>query len=157
MKNIDIIALANCGVLSITAHDIPAAHAYKVLKFKRAVKASMAAFQDAERAIFHDCGVSDVAGFNARLNELREKQRSEDENAELHSMEKKIQEIQGLQNELREEDITLAGVKTMPYDVWHDLQNENKSVEISGKTIDVLSGDVEEVLEGVLWDSPEEE
>ena len=156
MKNKDIITLANCGVLSITAHDIPAAHAYKVLKFKKAVKAAMQAFQDSERAIFSDCGVTDTDGFNRRLNELRNKELTKEEKAELSGMEKTISEIHGLQGELKNEDVAID-VKAMPYDVWHDLQNENKAVNIFGKTVDVLSGDVEEILEGILWVDPEEE
>ena len=71
-------------------------------------------------------------------------------------MEKTISEIHGLQGELKNEDVAID-VKAMPYDVWHDLQNENKAVNIFGKTVDVLSGDVEEILEGILWVDPEEE
>ena len=155
MKNKDIITLVNRGVLSITAHDIPAAHAYKVLKFKKAVKAAMLSFQDAERAIFSDCGVADTEGFNKRLNELRGRLQNEEEKTELAEMEKAIAEIQGLQKELKNEDVVLD-VKTMPYDVWHELQNENKAVPFGELTRDVLSGEVEELLEGVLWEAPNE-
>lgn len=155
MKNKDIITLANCGALSITAHNIPAAHAYKVLKFKKSVRAAMLSFQDAERAIFSDCGVTDTANFNKRLNDLRGKLREEAEDTELAGMEKTIAEIQGLQKELKNEDVVLD-VKTMPYDVWHELQNENKAVPFDELTRDVLSGEVEELLEGVLWEAPNE-
>lgn len=155
MKNKDIITLANCGVLSITAHNIPAAHAYKVLKFKKAVRAAMLSFQDAERAIFSDCGVTDTADFNKRLNDLRGKLREEAEDTELAAMEETIAEIRGLQEELKNEEV-LLDVKTMPYDVWHELQNENKAVPFGESTRDVLTGEVEELLEGILWETPNE-
>lgn len=37
MKNIDILNLANTGVLAITANDLDAAQSYKVLNFKNSV------------------------------------------------------------------------------------------------------------------------
>lgn len=155
MKNKDIITLVNRGVLSVTAHDIPAAHAYKVLKFKKAVRAAMLSFQDAERAIFSDCGVTDTADFNKRLNDLRGKLRDDAEEKELAVMEETIAEIRGLQEELKNEEVSLD-VKTMPYDVWHELQNENKAVQFGESTRDVLTGEVEELLEGILWETPNE-
>ena len=54
------------------------------------------------------------------------------------------------------EEVTLTA-KTMPYEVWHQLQVENSKKVIDGKEVDILSGYVEDLLEGVLWEAPKED
>ena len=154
MKNQDIITLVNGGILAITAHDIPAAHAYKVVKFKQAVRSAFGAIQEAEREMFKEAGISDIAAFNERLKTLRET--LSDGGDELKDMESQLERLNALQNELRGEEAKLDGVKGMPYDVWHLLQNENKAVRFGDDTRDVLSGWTEDVLENILWFAPED-
>ena len=50
MKNIDIFNLANAGILAISANDLDAAHAYKVMKFKMAVRKAFESIVSSENA-----------------------------------------------------------------------------------------------------------
>ena len=124
MKNIDIITLANTGALAATAHDLPVAHAYKLIAFKRAVRKQLEEIVEREKAIKDD----------PREEELRK--------------------------ELYNEEITLEGVKTMPFEVYHALARENRAVPMHTGKDQVVQFDPftisEDVLEGVLWVAPEE-
>jgi len=154
MKNQDIITLVGNGILAVTAHDIPAAHAYKVLRFKKAVREAFANIQAAEKEMFSEMGIDNTSAFNARLKELRET--LGDDTDELDEMENQVARVSELQAELRNEDVALDGVKPMPYDIWHDLQNENKAVSFADGKKDLLTGWTEDVLENILWVAPED-
>lgn len=62
MKNRDIILLANIGVLNATALDLPAADAYKLLGFKRAIRKQLDEIVARER---------EIDGNEALLEEMR--------------------------------------------------------------------------------------
>ena len=53
------------------------------------------------------------------------------------------------------EEVTLDGVKTMPYEQWHLLRKENMPKE-EGKQ-NPINNFVEDLLMNVLWKAPEEE
>ena len=61
MKKGDIFNLANNGVLNITANELDAAHAYKVVKFKRDVKNAFDAIIDTEKDFLKEVGLYVVA------------------------------------------------------------------------------------------------
>lgn len=147
MKNIDILNLANTGVLAITANDLDAAQAYKVLKFKKAVRKAFEAIIESERDILKEAGIEDGQAFDKERNELRENGSNPERLAEL---DKQFSRFMELRNNLYKEDVELD-CKAMPYEQFHILQKENK--EVQGKPLNVF----EDVLEGVLWEAPNEE
>lgn len=147
MKNIDILNLANTGILSITANDLDSAQAYKVLKFKKAVRKAFEAIIESERDILKEAGIEDGQAFDKERNELRENGSNPERLAEL---DKQFSRFMELRNNLYKEDVELD-CKVMPYEQFHILQKENK--EVQGKPLNVF----EDVLEGVLWETPNEE
>lgn len=156
MKNSEIVFLANNGALVITNHTLSPAHAYKVFKFRKALAKAFEAIQESEKSLLSDCGVEDARAFDARLEELRAVENPTDEQkAELNEKTEIVNRYVALRNQMYGEDVTLDCHK-IPYEEWFKLQNENKEVEVFGRKVDVLSGLAEDVLEGVLWEAPEE-
>lgn len=154
MKKRDIILLANLGVTNITNHDLEPANAYKVVKFRKAINSNFESISKEVEAIRKDVGIEDGKAFDDELLELRAvRNRSEEQAKRLDEMEATLKRFSDLLEELNNEDVDL-GIKAMPYDVWHKLQDENKDKELGGTKRDLLSGYVEDILEGVLWAAP---
>lgn len=150
MKKIEIVSLANAGVQVITNHDLSPEHAYKVVKFRKALASAYEAIGKDEEAIRKDAGIDDPKAFDDELTALRE---SKSDPKRLAEMEARLKRFLELRGEMLKEEVTLD-CKTLPYAEWHKLQCENKAV--GEKKVDLLSGWVEDVLEGVLWKAPEE-
>jgi len=146
MKHIDILNLANAGVLAITANNLDAAHAYKVLKFKKAVKKAFESIMESEREILKEAGIEDAAAFDKERKELIE---SGSNKERLDELDKQLSRVIELRGNLYKEEVELD-CKTIPFEQFHLLQRENR--EIPGKPLNTF----EEVLEGVLWSAPEE-
>lgn len=166
MKKVDILNLLNLGFGQVTNHSLPVEHAYKVVKMRKALSNAFEAIQKDEEAIRKDAGIENPEEFDKELKTLREKAKPYiDKGAEIPSeiggplMEKEatLSRFLALRSEMLNEDIILEGVKAMPYEAWHELQKENAEKEFNGKKLDLLSGYVEDTLEGVLWEAPEEE
>ena len=156
MKKGELIFLVNSGVQTITNHELEPAHAYKVVKFRKAVAKALDALAKDEDAIRSDAGIPDAAVFDKELKELREAEhRTEVQQVRLDEMETMLKRFLDLRSELMGEELTLD-CKTLPYEEWHKLQNENKARDIGGRKVDVLSGHVEDLLEGILWAAPED-
>lgn len=156
MKKAILPVLANAGVLSITNHDLDPAHAYKVVKFRKALSNALDALAKDEGSLRRDAGIEDANAFDKELRELRNaKDRTETQVTRLNEMEAMLKRFIDLRAQMMDEDMTLD-CKTLPYAEWHKLQCENKEKNINGKKTDVLSGYVEDILEGVLWVAPEE-
>lgn len=156
MKKSIAVFLANSGVLAITNHNLDPAHAYKVVKFRKALSAVLDAITKDEDEIRKDSGVGEAAVFNKELRELRETdRRSEEQDARLRELEATLKRFNDLRDEMMKEEVTLD-CKALPYEQWHKLQCENKARDIGGRIVDVLSGVVEDELEGILWIAPEE-
>lgn len=148
MKNADIVALVNGGIQNITSVTLPAAQAYKVYKFKRAVEKASNAIIEAHKDILKQAGIDDLKEFQKRYKELSDiKERKAEEQAELDSLTKKDVDAGKLIAELYE-DTTELDVKAISYDDWHNLQAENKDIKVLIY--------LEPQLEGVLWITPEE-
>ena len=147
MKNYDILNLVNGGILAITANDLDAAHAYKVLKFKKAVRKAFDAIAEAEKDVLKEAGIEDGAAFDKERMELTKSGENAERLEELNNTFKRFAE---LRSNLYNEDATLENVKTVPFDAFHQLQKENKDIE--HKPLNFF----EDLLEGVLWDAPEE-
>lgn len=148
MKKIEIISLAHAGVLAITNHDLSPEHAYKVVKFRKALNAAYEAIGKDEEAIRKDAGIEDPQTFDKELKELRESKSNPERLEELEGQLKRFFELRA---QMLNEDITLD-CKALPYAEWHKLQNENKAAGADKR--DLLSGWVEDVLEGCLWMAP---
>lgn len=144
MKTIDILNLANAGILSITANDLDAAHAYKVLKFKKAVKKAFESIMESEREILKEAGIEDAAAFDKERKELME---SGSNPKQLEEMNKQLSRVLELRSNLYKEDVELD-CKTIPFEQFHALQCENK--DLDHKPLNTF----EDLLEGVLWEAP---
>lgn len=131
----DIVTLQNQGLQLATAHDADPAHAYKLFKLRKAVDKAFAALAEQEKALSEECGIE------------RGKKPSEEASKKFYE----------LQKALMKDDTPLEGIKTVPYDVWIELQKENRAKEFNGKKLDVLSGAVELILEDVFWTAPTED
>lgn len=59
LKNNEIIALVNAGLLNTTEHDVPAADAYKSYKFRKAVEKAFNAIAEKDRELPKTAGVED--------------------------------------------------------------------------------------------------
>ena len=111
MKTIDILNLANAGILSITANDLDAAHAYKVLKFKKVVKKAFESIMESEREILKEAGIEDAAAFDKERKELME---SGSNPKQLEEMNKQLSRVLELRSNLYKEDVELD-CKTIPF------------------------------------------
>lgn len=129
IKNNLLVILAQVGGLNITANNISAADAYKVIKFRRAVAKAFEALGEAEKAIIKDCGL-----------EIAEK-------GELSGTDEAKAKFCKLQAELYNDEADLGDIKTITFESWHELKKENKAL---------ANAYVEDNLEGVLWNAPEE-
>ena len=147
MKNIDILNLANAGVLAITANNLDAAHAYKVLKFKKAVKKAFESIMESEREILKEAGIEDAAAFDKERKELIE---SGSNKERLEELDKQLSRVIELRGNLYKEEVELD-CKTIPFEQFHLLQRENK--DLANKPLNAF----EDLLEGVLWEAPNEE
>lgn len=147
MKNIDILKLANTGVFLISANTLDAAHAYKVIKFKGAVRKIVEAIDEEQKAIAKEAGIEDTAAFDRERAELRKTNSNPERLAEL---DKQLGRFIELRENFYKEPVELEGVKTIPYEQFFALQKENKDLE--GKPLEAYA----DLLEGVLWAAPEE-
>lgn len=158
MKNIEIVTLANLGVLEISNHALETAHAYKVFKFKKALRDAAQRIAEADKELVKECGVDDPQAFDAELVRLRKIEKpSDSDRAALAAKEKTLQTLAKMRDELNGDECTLDGVKALPYGEWKKLQDENKEHEVNGRKVDLLTGYVEMALEGVLWTAPNDE
>lgn len=153
MKKQTIIVLANAGIAAMTNHSLDTAQAYKVVKFRKAFNAALDAIAEDQKALLKEAGIEDSVAFNQEIDELRKANRTQEQEEKLKEMEAKVKRYNEMNGELLKEEVTLD-CKAMPYEDWRKLQNENK--EVGDKKVDLLSGWVEDVLEGVLWVAPED-
>lgn len=148
LKNYQVLTLVNAGVLQSTNHDVDVKDAYKVFKFRKALGKALSAIQDAEKALLEECGIGDPNAFNETLKTA--------EGEELAAMQAKVVKYNEQREELYNDDCDLGDIKTISYESWFTLQNENKAKDINGSTVDIFSHGVEVILEGVLWAEPED-
>ena len=148
MKKYEILSLVNAGILSVTANDLDAAHAYKVLKFKRSVKAAFDKLADAEKELLKESGIEDAQAFDKERADLI---KSGENSERLEELNKQFDRFNSLRDLLYKEEVQLEGVKTIPFAQFHVLQKENK--DLQHKPLNAF----EFLLENVLWAAPEEE
>lgn len=109
LKNSEILALVNMGLLNTTEHDVPAADAYKAYKFRKAVDKACDAIAEKDRELPKTAGVEDG------------KDPTEEQN-------KKIAE---LRDALYNDETELEGnIVPMSWEGFHALANENKRTAV---------------------------
>ena len=153
MKNSEVILILEAGFPAVTTHALNAQDAYKVYKIKKAMLTIGKAIMASEDAFFEEAGITDMRAFNMRLADLRRKGPS----AELAQEEDKLRRYNELRQVMMNEEADIPEINPIPYESWRKLQDENKSKQVNGKETDILSGDIEMLLEGVLWASPKED
>lgn len=133
MKQTLVRQIAESGIMTASANTLDAAQAYKVLRWKSAIRK---AYEDQEEH---------------RKNILKEVF-TEDELTRLNSgntdeeLQPKLQRFSDLYSSLMGEEVNLD-LKKIPYEAWHALSKENS----------FKLGVLETELEGVLFDAPKEE
>lgn len=147
MKNFEIFNLVNSEVLAITANELDAAHAYKVVKFKRAIRKAFDAISEAEKDFLKEAGIEDAQAFDTERAELIKTNSNADRLEELN---KQFDRFNELRNTMINEEADLGDIKELPFDQFHLLQKENKDLRF--KPLNTF----EDILEGVLWSAPEE-
>lgn len=151
MNKADIINLVNAGVPGITNLTLDGKHAYKVLKFRRALLAAYQPIGDEYDAIRKEAGIEDPQAFDKERDELHAiVSRTAEQEKRMTELDKTFARYKELEHELLTEGVKLDCVP-MPYEDFHALQKENE------KTCPALThGYIEDVLEGVLWVAPED-
>lgn len=148
LKNNEIIAMVNAGLLNTTEHDVPAADAYKSYKFRKAVEKAFNAIAEKDRDLPKTAGVEDG------------KEPTEEQT-------KKIIE---LRIALYNDETELEGnVVPMSWEGFHALANENKRTAIQIPTgeknedgspkfatqfVDTFRA-CEDILDGILFKAEE--
>lgn len=158
LKNKEILALVNAGVLAITSHSVAIADNYKVYSFRKALKNAYQEYAQKEEDLLKECGIENPQEFNSKLQALSlAKEPTQEEQAELATMKELVANYNKMRFELENDDVEVACNKTISYESWVALQKENSEKEINGIKADILSGNVEEILEGKFWLAPAEE
>lgn len=158
MKKQDIITLVNCGILSMTAHDLKPAQAYKAFKLKKEVEKAFKAIQDEQKGIREEAGITEE--MSEKISKIIDKVNmkssvTEDEKQELLAYNELNRKVSSLYKEANKEDIEID-IKTIPFDDWRVLQEENRSKRIEENEFDILGGEAEIILENIFWEEPKE-
>jgi len=159
MKNSEIIALVNNGAAAFTNYSLSPAHAYKAFKFKKVLKKAFDSIAANEQELPKEAGIEDSKAFDDKFKELREIENpTEEQKKELEECKAKYEKFIDLRQQLLNDDTPLEGIKTLPYEEWFSLRYENKALKLAnGREVEVFPDWAEEILEGVLWEAPEEE
>lgn len=158
MKKQDIITLVNCGILSMTAHDLKPAQAYKAFKLKKEVEKAFKAIQDEQKGIREEAGITEE--MSEKISKIIDKVNmkssvTEDEKQELLAYNELNRKVSSLYKEANKEDIEID-IKTIPFDDWRVLQEENRSKRIGENEFDILGEEAEIILENIFWEEPKE-
>ncbi len=159
MKKVEIIKLVNAGILSMTAHNLKPAQAYKAFKLKREVEKAFKEIQEEQDAIKKDNGLT--AEKEEKAAKIVDKINvgtsvSEDERQFLLINNEDNRKIASLFREANKAEVSLD-LKTIPYEDWRILQAENKEKNVGNNKVDILGGEAEIILEGIFWDAPVED
>lgn len=159
MQKLDIINLVDTGILHVSAHDLEPEYAYKVFQMKRAIENAHRAISNEIDALLKDNGIDDdfrqkAAAINKKINNrealtIEEREWYDSANDRQHLVDK-------LLHEMYKADIKLNELKTIPFEAWRKLQNENRAKAVNNKIVDILGGVTEIILADIFWRAPEE-
>ncbi len=149
MRNLDIIILANAGILRATSYELKPDEAYQFYRLKKQIKAAVDSIREAETELVRTVGIDDPRAFDERTKELSGKEElTAEEQAEYEAHGAKLVKLDELRKALYEDETEIR-VKPVPFDSWFKLQKENAKSN-------ALGGEAESILEGVFWLAPEE-
>ncbi len=134
MKNSDIILLTNAGIQLATAHDAEPEYKYALFILRKEIDTAAMSIIEKDKALMKECGIEDGKKYQTTSPE--------------------VQEHAKLYEKLMSDETPISGIKTVPYEVWCEMQKENRDKELKGRKMDILSGKVEIILEGIFWEHP---
>ena len=157
MKKLDIIKLYKAGIIEVSAHTLSAAHAYKVFRLKREVEKAYKAIEEDQEKLM------DGEGLTRELRERIADIFGKESNMVTDADKAAVKEYQAIQRKVEKlfeeqgkEEVSLD-IKTIPYNEWRKLQDENKAKKINDKEVDILAGIAEIILAEVFWVEPIED
>ena len=159
MKKQDVINLINFGVLHVSAHELGPEHSYKVFHMKRTFEKASRAISDEQDAILKSVGIDEAfrqkaADINKKL--LGKEALTIEEREWLDSATELQQDADKLIREMLKSDIKIGELKAIPFEIWRELQKENRAKTINDKVVDILGGPAEILLADIFWKAPEE-
>lgn len=159
LKNYIIKNLVDNGLENTTDHDLSAAHAYKVFKFRDEVAKANKEVDEKRVKLVKDI-IGDGGEFEKKRDELSKlAERTEEQQKELDGLNAKLTKFNELYVELMNDESEL-NVKTIPFEEYHLLARENKKTPVmtGGKEayIDFFTV-FRSVLKGILWEEPVED
>ena len=147
IKNIDLLAAVNRGLLNLNISDITAEDGYKVFRTLKALRKAAEAFEETRMELVRS-KVSDAEQEKARAyDEAKDKSAeglisAEERKAIAGKVEEAGKAVLPLLNDTSEVE-----VRPVPFAAWFKLKRRN----------DILTTDMDMLLEGVLWKDGEEE
>lgn len=156
IKNFIIKNLVDNGLENTTDHDLSAAHAYKVFKFRDEVAKANKEMDERRMKLVKDI-IGDGAEFEKKRDELTKlTERTKEQQKELDDLNSKLNKFNELYVELMNDESEL-NVKTIPFEEYHLLARENRKTPIGKEaTIDFFTV-FRSVLKGILWEEPTED
>lgn len=147
MKNGELVALVNRGLLNIDYTEVDGGQAYKVYRFLRDVRK---AAQDIEeqrgelvRRHVSEEELRKAQAYEAALKDKKEPEMSEEDyKAVIAKLSEAGKEVEALMN-----DTTDIDVRPVPFEEYFKMKKANKGF---------FTTDVDIALEGVLWKDEEE-
>ena len=118
LKNQLIKALSESGLENTTDHELSAAHAYKVFRFRDEVAKAYKDIEEKRIKLVKDT-----------LGEDYEEKRKNATEEEAKALDEKLAKFAELYNELMNDETEL-NIKTIPFEEYHALAKENKQTPI---------------------------
>lgn len=166
MKNFELLAAVNGGILSLKSTGLSSNTAWRTFQLRKALNAALEKYQSDIKGLLAEAGIEDGEAFEKRRSELKLiENRSEGEEKDLSEIEDKLRLYSELMDKLINEDVDFTGLKPLPYAEWRklvDLNTDSEGKSPLGFNIFYLFGqpnsnvDVEASLEGIVWYAPEE-
>lgn len=149
MRNLDIIILANAGIMRATGYDLQPKEAYQFYLLKKGIEKAVASIRETEGEFVKNAGIENPESFDERTKELSSKaELSNTEQSELDEHRKTLDKLNEMRKALYEDETDIK-VKPIPFESWFKLQKENAKENIFG-------GNVETILENIFWEAPKE-
>lgn len=147
MKNGELVALVNRGLLNIDYTEVDGGQAYKVYRFLRDVRKAVMDIEEQRgelvRRHVSDEELRKAQAYEAAKKENKEPEMSKEEyKAVIAKLSEAGREVESLMN-----DTTDINVRPMPFAEYFKMKKANKGF---------FTTDVDIVLEGVLWQDEEE-
>ena len=157
----EVLALANAGLLNVSASTLSARDRYNVFDLKQKLREALKSREEREKELIKECGIEDAAAFDARNEELRKKEAlTEEERKELDGNRAKLETYFAQRSELDKDSVKME-VRPIGYEAWFALRDENARVKVTvgGKETeaDLIPDWAEAILFGKFWTAPEEE